>query len=49
MSDELLKLECLKLVLDKEPHHADPLRKAEQIFDWLQGRGQYTFNDYKPE
>jgi hypothetical protein len=40
MDDELLKLECLRLVLDQEPKHLDPLRRAQEIFDWTKGRGQ---------
>jgi hypothetical protein len=41
MDDELLKLECLKVAIDKEGLKGSAATaRAQEIFDWTKGRGQ---------
>lgn len=40
MDDELLKLECLKLALDKGMTGKEARDEAQRIYDWTKGRGQ---------
>lgn len=42
MDDELLKLECLKTVIDKGLRGDEALRQANDVFDWLKGRGRHA-------
>lgn len=40
MDDELLKLECLEAAQNEGLKGTEAQKRAQQIFDWLKGRGQ---------
>jgi hypothetical protein len=40
MDDELLKLECVKVAQAEGQRGKDATKRAQEIFDFLKGRGQ---------